>query len=329
MGSKFLHIVSPLIESDELKKFTGNRRVFLKMDNNQVPGSFKIRGIGRRCQQAKKDGFNGIVCPSGGNAGIAAAYAARELGLRATIVIFGTSSSEVINRIERYGAEVVLSGNSSSEIIADAERLAKVNNFELVHPYNHPTVWEGHSSLIDEIHDQLEDEIPSLIVTCCGGGGLFCGIMLGLERKGWLNTGVLVVETSGARCFNDMIENGFKPKFRHCDSIAKTLSAVEVCQRAADLSRNSSMPIFSRLVEDDEAIRAVLRFADEQRVLIEVSCATVLAAIHTGMIAEIFEKNPHLPSGPVVLVVCGGNDICVRKLVEWAEKYPLESSETS
>nr|XP_060485007.1 serine dehydratase-like [Panthera onca]XP_060485008.1 serine dehydratase-like [Panthera onca]XP_060485009.1 serine dehydratase-like [Panthera onca]XP_060485010.1 serine dehydratase-like [Panthera onca]XP_060485011.1 serine dehydratase-like [Panthera onca]XP_060485012.1 serine dehydratase-like [Panthera onca] len=103
------HVVTPLLESRALSQVAGTT-VFLKCENVQPAGSFKIRGIGHFCQEAVKKGCRHLVCSSGGNAGFAAAYAARKLGIPATIVLPEGTSPHVVRRLQGEGAEVQLAG---------------------------------------------------------------------------------------------------------------------------------------------------------------------------------------------------------------------------
>lgn len=105
------HTVTPLLESWALSQVAGTT-VFLKCENVQPSGSFKIRGIGHFCQEVAKKGCRHLVCSSGGNAGIAAAYAARKLGIPATIVLPEGTSLQVVRRLQGEGAEVQLTGKN-------------------------------------------------------------------------------------------------------------------------------------------------------------------------------------------------------------------------
>nr|KAF6467665.1 serine dehydratase like [Rousettus aegyptiacus] len=103
------YTVTPLLESWALSQVAGTT-VFLKCENVQPAGSFKIRGIGHFCQEVAKKGCRHLVCSSGGNAGIAAAYSARRLGIPATIVLPEGAPLKVVRRLQGEGAEVQLTG---------------------------------------------------------------------------------------------------------------------------------------------------------------------------------------------------------------------------
>ncbi|XP_032094452.1 serine dehydratase-like [Thamnophis elegans] len=103
------HIETPLLESVALSQTSGTK-VYMKLENVQPSGSFKIRGIGYFCQQMAKKGCRHLVCSSGGNAGLAAAYAARELRMPATIVVPCGTTESTIKRLEQYRANVEIFG---------------------------------------------------------------------------------------------------------------------------------------------------------------------------------------------------------------------------
>jgi len=181
------------------------------MENTQPSGSFKIRGIGNMIQkrvklkQAKK-----IVASSGGNAGAAAAYACRQLNIPATIYVPETTSQVVIKRLENFGAQVFVHGQVWDE--TDREARMACNTLEsvvYVPPFDDAEIWEGNSSLVDEISDQLPlGLIPDCIVASVGGGGLMCGVIEGVVRLGWMEKGIklIAVETEGADCFNQAVK---------------------------------------------------------------------------------------------------------------------------
>ncbi len=108
--SNELHIRTPLIESLVLGQSWG-KQVFLKMENMQPTGSFKIRGIGRLCQTGRDQGIRRFVSSSGGNAGYAAAYAGRKLNIPTTVFVPSTTSIELVQQIESQGSEVRIVGD--------------------------------------------------------------------------------------------------------------------------------------------------------------------------------------------------------------------------
>eukprot|EP00071_Canis_lupus_P032408 XP_022265965.1 serine dehydratase-like isoform X3 [Canis lupus familiaris] len=204
--AEHFHVVTPLLESWALSQVAGVT-VFLKCENVQPAGSFKIRGIGHFCQEVAKKGCRHLVCSSGGNAGIAAAYAARKLGIPATIVLPEGTSPQVVKRLQGEGAEVQLTGKVWDEASLKAQELAKRDGWVNVHPFDHRLIWEGHASLVRELKAALGTP-PGALVLAVGGGGLLAGVSAGLAEVGWQHVPIIAVETRGAHCFNAAIKAG-------------------------------------------------------------------------------------------------------------------------
>jgi L-serine/L-threonine ammonia-lyase len=194
-----LHHITPLLKHYELSQSL-QKNIWLKMDCYQPIQSFKIRGIGHLCMHAKQQGYTHLVAASGGNAGYAAAYAAEQLGMQATVFMPNHISIHTQNKLKHLNAKVVITGVSIDEAQEAAQAYVTEHNAFFVPPFNHPLIWEGHISLIDEIHQQMRHQTqqqPDAIVLSVGGGGLLCGVMQGLEKYGWQDTVVITSETLG------------------------------------------------------------------------------------------------------------------------------------
>ena len=129
-----LYVETPVFDDFTLSEQLGCK-ISLKMDCFQPTGSFKIRGIGLFCQQAKLDGIQELICASGGNAGMATAYAGRKLGMKVTIVVPKTTKESVCAKIRGYGATVLVNGAVWDETAVYAKSLAqlkKVGTFPLL-----------------------------------------------------------------------------------------------------------------------------------------------------------------------------------------------------
>lgn len=194
------HIASPYKLSYPLSK-VAKYDIYMKLDNVQPSGSFKIRGIGYICQKEASRGCKRFVCSSGGNAGLAAAYAARQLNLPISLFVPITTPDFVIKRLREEGADVTVIGSAWDEANANALEFSKQPGNVYIPPFDNPDIWTGHSSLIEEIVDK-----PDAIICSVGGGGLFCGIVEGLEKKGWNDVPVIVVETDGADSLSQAIK---------------------------------------------------------------------------------------------------------------------------
>lgn len=195
-SSSSLHIVSPLIYSEVLSKKTGHS-IFLKMDALQPSGSFKIRGIGRVCQAAvERYGTSAhLVCSSGGNAGLAAATAAKSLGVKCSVYVPETCEEAVKSTLRGLSAEVIVAGPVWDTCDQAARKAVESEEGAVyVHPFEGEDLVDGHSSIVQEIYEQLAESsqaarrdektaVPDLIVSAVGGGGFLAGILRGISKR--------------------------------------------------------------------------------------------------------------------------------------------------
>ena len=155
---------TPLIESIPLRAYTANRPIYLKLENTQPSGSFKMRGISVLCEHAKTAGYTTMVCASSGNAGLATALSCRALGLVCHIVVFKATPESVREKIRSYGATVEEVGVVWDESFAYAVKMTSNSKEKfLVHPFNHPILWSGHSTMVDEIAEDLGPDVGEFL----------------------------------------------------------------------------------------------------------------------------------------------------------------------
>ncbi|XP_068436133.1 serine dehydratase-like [Clinocottus analis] len=314
------HLDTPLLESVSMSKRVGTP-VYLKMENAQPSGSFKIRGIGLLCQQLTSQS-KGVVCSSGGNAGLAAAYVARKMGVPATIVVPSSSSQLVVQRLWDQGATVKIAGKVWDDANAEALRLQETDGLAYVPPFDHPLLWQGHASIIAEVAASLGPGAkPGAVLVSVGGGGLLCGVAQGLKDAGWTDVPILALETVGADCFNAAVKAGRLVTLDDITSEAKCLGAKTVCRRAFEYSQSGELTVISELVTDQQALSAVETFLDEERVLVEMACGAALAAVYSGLIRRLQDEG-RLPAllGPLVVIVCGGSSIDMEQLTHLKHK---------
>ena len=307
-----LHRETPLLESVPLGAVSG-RRVFLKMENMQPAGSFKLRGIGRVCEEAVKSGAVRFISPSGGNAGYAAAWAGRELGVCTTVIVPVTTSEEAKNAIAALGAEVIVSGESWKESNELALAMAGEDpKSKYIHAFDDPVMWGGHGTLVDEAAKQGPK--PDAIVLSVGGGGLLCGVAAGMARNGWGDVPVIACETEGAASFAAAVAAGEIVELESISSVATSLGARAVAPHALELCRDHR--IIPHVVSDKAAVAACSRFLDDHRVLVEPACGVSLSAL--------YENTPLLgDAGTVLVVVCGGIGISAAKLRDLEARFGL------
>lgn len=298
-----LHLATPLLRAPP--ELVGARTVWLKMDALQPSGSFKMRGVSHLVQRRVAEGARAVVCASGGNAGMAAALAAQACGVPATIVVPTTTGEAVRDAIAARGARVVVHGGVWDEAHDHALALARELGAVYVHPFDDPLLWQGHATLIDEV--VRAGVAFDAVFTSVGGGGLLAGIVEGLRRNGLHAVPVVAVETEGAASYAAALQAGAPVTLPAITSIATSLGARRVAQRAVDLAREH--PIESAVVSDAMAVGACARLADTVRVLVEPACGAALAALLDAARIDRF-------ASPLV-EICGGMGVTRARLAQW------------
>ncbi|NXG52709.1 SDSL protein, partial [Psilopogon haemacephalus] len=319
-GEKPFHIVSPLLESLPLSKAAGTK-VYMKLENVQPTGSFKIRGIGHLCQQGGRAG-SGTSLPAGGNAGLAAAYSAKKLGLPITVVVPSSTGSTTVHRLQELGAEVEVYGKVWDDANRRALELAQTEGRVIVPPFDHPLVWQGHASLVEELKESLDTK-PDAVVLAVGGGGLLAGVVAGLQQVGWQDVPIVAAETWGAHSFHLALEAGHLLSLPDITSVAKCLGAKRVAARALECAQECQ--VISQVLEDREAVQAVEQFLDDERMLVQPACGAALALLYTGRLQRL-QAEGRLPTllSSLVVVVCGGSSIQLGQLRALKSQLGLE-----
>lgn len=299
-----LHIETPLLESRPLSLATG-RSIWLKMDALQPSGSFKIRGVGAACEHHARNGKRRFVSSSGGNAGIAVAYAGRRLSIPVSVYVPETTTERARSLIRQEGAEVFVHGASWQE--ANERALESVDDdAAFIHPFDDPALWAGHATIIDEV---VKAGVGfDAVVLSVGGGGLLCGVAEGLARNGLEQTPIIAVETEGAASLAASMKAGKLVELAAITSIATSLGARKVCRQSFELTQNR--PIESVIVDDRSAVEACMRFFDDHRVLVEPACGAALATAY----AHADRLNGH---ERILIVVCGGATASIAHLQSW------------
>ncbi|GME43356.1 MULTISPECIES: pyridoxal-phosphate dependent enzyme [unclassified Pantoea] len=294
-------IRTPLIHSLPLSQLSGSN-VWLKMESAQPTGSFKLRSAGHICQYYAAQGAKAFVSSSGGNAGIAVAHSGRRLGLPVTVVVPETTPARARQLIEQEGARLIVHGNVWSEANAYALSLATQEHI-YIHPFDHPLLWDGISTLVDEVIS--EGLRPDAVILSVGGGSLLSGIVQGLERHQLSHIPIYAVETVGTASLNAALEAGERVTLDRVSGIATTLAASQVCENAFNVARRAD--VRGKVVSDDEAVNACRRFLDDHRVLTEPACGVSLSMLYDGKVG-------FKPDDNVLLIVCGGASVTLESL---------------
>lgn len=318
-----LHVRTPVRDSMALSKVAGTS-VYIKMESAQPSGSFKIRGIGHLCQTRAERGCKHFVCSSAGNAGMAAAYAARRLGIPATIVVPKTTPALTIERLRNEGATVKVVGETLEEAQELATSLAKNNpDWVFISPFDDLLIWEGHTSIVKELKETLSAK-PGAIALSVGGAGLLCGVAQGLKEVGWGDVPIIAMETKGAHSFHTATSAGKLIPLDQMTSVAKALCVKTVTAQALKLFQEH--PIFSEVVSDQEAVAAIEKFVDDEKVLVEPACGAALAAVYSHVVQKLQgEGKLRTPLPSLVLIVCGGSNISLAQLQDLKKQLGMKS----
>lgn len=304
-----MHIVTPLLDSPALSA-SAETSISLKMEALQPSGSFKIRGIGALCAHHAARGTRRFVSSSGGNAGMAAAWAGRALGVPVSVFVPETTTARAITLIRDLGAKVSIHGATWAETNARAQDDLDAQS-AFVHPFDDPLIWAGHASLVDEV--AAAGLRPDAVVLSVGGGGLLCGVAEGLARAGLNDVPILAVETEGAASLAASVQAGRHTTLAGITSVATSLGARQVAKRAFALT--TSRPILPVTVSDAAAVTACLRFLDDHRVLVEPACGAALSLAYDR--ADLLARYRR-----VLIIVCGGATATYAQLDNWARKTP-------
>ncbi len=293
-----LHIQTPLLKSIPLSK-KSNKNIWLKLECCQPSGSFKIRGIGRLCQYWVQNHKQHFVSSSGGNAGLAVAYAGVVLNVTVTVFIPITSKQIYIDALKLLDVTVIISGNSWDEAHQRALAFSKEDDKRAyIHPFDHPIIWDGHSTIIDEV--AVGGIKPDAIIASVGGGGLASGILAGMHKNGWGNIPFISVETEGAASFAASIEADYLIELQSIASIATSLGAKKVAENLFNWRlKHKIIPL---KVTDKDAILAGKLFLDDHRILVEPASSAALATIYN-------QRSELSQYGNILVIVCGGSGI--------------------
>lgn len=196
-----------------------------------------------------------------------------------------------------------------------------------VPPFDHPVIWQGQETLLAEVYEQMAEKGGFDAVVCSvGGGSMLIGIQQTIAKRcaslGSLPPTVLAVETQGAESLNKSLMSGRHVTLEKITSIATSLGVSRVAERAFELAQEPN--VRSIVLSDAEAAMGCVRFADEERILVETSCGVSLAAVYDGSLRREVGKgvsDVEWAQMRVVVSVCGGSDVTLERLEEYRERY--------
>ena len=285
---------TPASRPQDLK---ASRPLFLKCENLQPMGAFKIRGAFNMIAQLPKDSLTrGVITYSSGNHGQAVAMAAQKLGAPAVIVMPTTAPQVKIDGCKGYGAEVIMEGTTSLDRQKRAEKEAAARGLTIVPPFDHKQIIIGQGTMGLEILEQCPD--VGTVFGPVGGGGMASGVAAALKLSK-PSVRIVAVEPSGAPKMTKSIEAGHPVTLPSSQSIADGLMNL----RPGDLTFAHIRAFVDEVVMVSEADIAgtVGWLFRNARLVVEPSGAVTTAAVALGL------GNVDLTKGPVVAVVSGGN----------------------
>ena len=268
----------------------------LKLENLQVVGSFKSRGAFNNLLQLEgSQRERGVITASGGNHGLAIAYAAWRLGLPATVYLPERASADREARIAAWGARVIRHGSAWDDANTRAQQHAADEGLAYIHPFDAERTLAGQGTLGLE----LLDDLPELdcVLIAIGGGGLIAGMAAAIKQR---RPGVRIVgvEPVGAPSMRHSLAAGKLESLPEVRTIADTLAPRAVSERTLALTQRYVDEIV--LVDDAQMVAAMRWLWRECNQLVEPAGAAVLAALFSGAVRIDGHAHP-------VALICGGN----------------------
>jgi threonine dehydratase len=285
---------TPLVYSPYFSKQIEGE-VYLKLENLQKTGSFKLRGATHEIQtHLNSIGPQGVVAASAGNHAQGVALAAREAGIPATIVMPEWASITKQEATRGYGGQVQLKGKSLTESIREAEELAETG-MTLIHPFDDPEVIAGQGTIALEILSELPD--PDLIIVPVGGGGLIGGIAAAAKSIR-PKTRIIGVQAEACPSAHRSRESGEVIRVESRRTIADGIAVKQPGELTFQIIQEKVDEIF--LVEEEQIAHAVLTLLERKNILAEGAGAVPVGAL--------LDPSVSIPQGSkVVLVISGGN----------------------
>ena len=281
-----------LIYSQFFSKATGNY-VYLKPENMQVTGAYKIRGayytISTLSDQEKAAG---LITASAGNHAQGVAYAAKHANVPATIVMPTTTPLIKVNNTKNYGANVVLHGATFDDAAEEAARRSKEDGLTYIHPFNDLRVATGQGTISYEIFSNLPD--VDIILIPIGGGGLASGVCT-LAKLLNPNVKVIGVEPTGAASMKASLEAGHIVTLPTVDTIADGVAVKTPGDQVFPYIQENLDDIIT--INDDELVSAFLDMTETHKMIVENAGLLTVAALY-----HLDCKNQN-----VVPILTGGN----------------------
>ena len=289
--------LTPMESSRYLAEVLGSP-VFLKCENLQRTGSYKIRGAYNRISRlSDEEKARGVVAASAGNHAQGVAFAARELGISSTIFMPLGVALPKLQATRAYGAEVVLRGHTITEPLRAAAEFARATGAVFIHPFDHPDVVAGQGTVGLEILDQRPD--VETIVVPIGGGGLISGVASAAKQSAALDgriIRIIGVQAANASPYPLSLLNGAPTEIVMQPTIADGIAVARPGELNFEIVRAMVDDIVT--VTEDDMAQALLVLLERAKLVVEPAGAAGVAAILAGKVSA---------SGTTVAILSGGN----------------------
>ena len=289
--------VTPMESARFMSEILGSP-VYLKCENLQRTGSYKIRGAyNRLARLSDEEKARGVVAASAGNHAQGVAFAARELGIKATIFMPVGVPQPKLAATRGYGADVVLRGTTVEEPLRAAAEFSEKTGAVLIPPFDHIDVVTGQGTVGLEILDQVGD-LDTVIVPI-GGGGLISGVASVMKQRAALEgrtVRVIGVQASNAAPYPLSLQNGYITEIKTLPTIADGINVAR--PGVLNFAMISELVDEVVTVDDNLIARAMLLLLERAKLVVEPAGAVGVAAILSGQISD---------AGKTVVVLSGGN----------------------
>jgi len=289
-----------------------NANIYLKKENLQVTGSFKLRGAFNKIASISEDKRTlGVVAASAGNHAQGVAFSASHFDIDATIFMPEATPLTKVTGVKHYGANVILKGTNYDEAYKYALEFAKEHNQTFVHPFADDKVIEGQGTIALEILDEVSS--PDIIIVPIGGGGLISGMATVMKQKS-PNTRIIGVVSSGANAMKQSFEAKTPIDSTSVKTIADGIAVRDTTPKMLDFILELVDDIIE--VNDTEIANAILFLLERHILVVEGAGAVGIAAL--------MHKKIDVTNKTVVLPLSGGN-IDVTMLSQIIEKGLVKS----
>ena len=289
---KEVTLATNLVYSEYFSNQSGNK-VYLKPENMQYTGAYKVRGAYYKISTMSEDARKkGLITASAGNHAQGVAYAASKYGVPATVVMPTTTPLIKVNRTKGYGAKVVLYGNVYDEACEYAMKLAKEQGLTFVHPFDDLDVATGQGSIAMEIIKELPT--VDYILVPIGGGGLATGVST-LAKLLNPNIKVIGVEPAGANCLQESLKEGKVITLPTVNTIADGTAVTTPGSKLFPYLQKNLDSIIT--VPDEDLIVAFLDMVENHKMIVENSGLLTVAAL----------KQMNVKDKKIVSILSGGN----------------------